>query len=199
MIDPFEVIKETGAEKIFFKAVSEGFLYVIKYHCSNRRDTNSIKRCLDRLDNGLKAKYDSEESFFLPIDDGASPVVSKVLSFSRDTRLKNSVYRQMFSFLDTPLQGVQILSKYIGGTTSRRGKDHLQADLRVKNNGGASKSVSDHNSFMDLTTTPLLEETRNLETPSPSHSFNGVGCNRGNDSIVCERNPVEPSSASVCL
>ncbi len=147
MIDPIVIFQGTGAqaESIFFKAFSNGVLYMIKFNARSRKDLSSIEKYIDQLDNTLKKALATTETSFLSINADRGLAGSKVLSFSRGEIIKNPVYRQLFSFFDTPLQGVQVWRKpeEIEGVTELAGCNQDAAQVEDGSIAGSGSESSD--------------------------------------------------------
>ncbi len=113
MIHPRNLFSATGADLIFYKLVSNGVLYVLKFKGDNEKQHTTVNNHIMQLDETLKLKDGVETTFFLSINDDDSLPGSKVLSFDREGRKSSPLYRQLFGRSDILLPGVNVWSKVI--------------------------------------------------------------------------------------
>ena len=98
----------TGADLIFYKPVTNGTLYVLKFKKDNEKQHSTVNNCITRLDDTLKLNGGKDTLYFLSINNDDSLPGSKVLSFDRDGRKRNPLYMQLFGRKDSLLPGVSV-------------------------------------------------------------------------------------------
>jgi hypothetical protein len=103
----------THADLIYFKPVENGYLYVLKFKDSNGKQHTTMNNYIERLDDTLKLGARTETTFFLSINDDQTLVGSKVLSFDRDGRKENPLYKQLFGAKGLILPHVTVWNKEI--------------------------------------------------------------------------------------
>ena len=108
LIHPRTMFIATGADLIFYKPVTNGVLYVLKFKRENEKQHTTVNNYIMQLDETLKLSCGIDATCFLSINDDDTLPGSKVLSFDRDGRRANPLYRQLFGRRDAILPGVSI-------------------------------------------------------------------------------------------
>ena len=121
----------TGADLIFYKPVTNGFLYVLKFKKENEKKHVTVNNCIIQLDETLKLSSGRDATCFLSINDDDTLPGSKVLSFDREGRRANPLFRQLFDRNEALLPGVTIWNKEIGDVA-----ELSDVDMDVAPSGG---------------------------------------------------------------
>ena len=121
----------TGADLIFYKPVTNGFLYVLKFKKDNEKKHVTVNNCIIQLDETLKLSSGRNTTCFLSINDDNTLPGSKVLSFDREGRKANPLFRQLFDRNEALLPGVTIWNKEIGDVA-----ELSDVDMDVAPSGG---------------------------------------------------------------
>lgn len=103
----------TTADLIYYKPVVDGVIYVLKYTENNGKQHTTVNNHIERLDDTLKLKDQTETTFFVSINDDQTLTGSKVLSFEREGRKENPLYRQLFGKKGALLPRVNVWNKEI--------------------------------------------------------------------------------------
>ena len=116
-INPKTVGNATKANWVYYKPVANGFIFVLKYkHTSTvdcRKQHTTVNNLIERLDTTLKLAARTEVTSFLSINDDPTLKGSKVLSFEKDGRQENPLYRQLFGANGSILPNIQVWDKEI--------------------------------------------------------------------------------------
>jgi hypothetical protein len=98
----------TGADLIFYKPVSNGTMYMLKFKKANEKQHSTVNNCIVKLDDTLKLNGGKDTLYFLSINNDDSLPGSKVLSFDRVGRKRNPLYMQLFGRKGSLLPGVSV-------------------------------------------------------------------------------------------
>ena len=117
----------TKANWVYYKPVANGFIFVLKYkHTSTvdcRKQHSTVNNLIEDLDNTLKLAAMTQTTSFLSINDDHTLKGSKVLSFDKDGRRENPLYRQIFGANDSVLPDVQVWDKEIAAAAELSNDD----------------------------------------------------------------------------
>lgn len=113
----------TFADFIFYKPSANGYTYVLKYKGGNEKQHTTVNNYITQLDDTMKLNERSEGTFFHSINDDHTLPGTKVLSFDRDGRKANPIYRQLFDRKDTVLSGVTCWMKDVEEAEESSGED----------------------------------------------------------------------------
>jgi hypothetical protein len=122
-IRPMNMYAATGADLIFYKPLANGTLYVLKFKKDNEKQHSTVNNCIMRLDDTLKLNGGRDITYFLSINDDDALPGSKVLSFDREGRKADPLYRQLFDGRDSLLPGVSVWNNDIEETAELSGDD----------------------------------------------------------------------------
>jgi hypothetical protein len=103
----------THADWVYYKYVATGVIYVLKFKNLNRKQHTTVNNYIEGLDETLKLAARTETTSFLSINDDQSLAGSKVLSFTREGRKTNHLYRQLFGLDGLKLPQVTVWEKMV--------------------------------------------------------------------------------------
>jgi hypothetical protein len=126
----------TGADLIFYKSVTNGTLYVLKFKKENEKQHTTVNNYIMQLDENLKLSAGRDATYFLSINNDDTLSGSKVLSFDRVGRKSDPLYRQLFGGKNTILAGVSVWKKDIGDAAE------LSEDDALNGSSGEDEEVS---------------------------------------------------------
>jgi hypothetical protein len=107
----------TGADFIFYKPIANGILYLLKFKATNDKQHSTVNKRINKLDQTLMTMNSTTATSFVSINDDDTLPGSKVLSFDREGRKSNPLYRQLFNEKGVMLPGVKVYEKEISQDT----------------------------------------------------------------------------------
>ncbi len=111
----------TGADLIFYKPVTDGTLYALKFKKGNEKQHSTVSNAINLLDETLKLNGGRDSTYFVSINNDDSLPGSKVLSFERGGRKSDPLYRKLFDRTDSILPGVTVWTKEIDDAEGQSG------------------------------------------------------------------------------
>jgi hypothetical protein len=179
LIHPNTFYGATGADCILYKPIDIGVLYLLKFKNGHEKQHSTVNNYIMLLDETLKVKNNTDATSFVSINDNDTLPGSKVLSFGRDGRRSDPLYRQFFNNKDVMLPGVKVWKKEIEGATEQNDVN-LECAL-----GGSSDELEDEligaggsstNGKQRVTKTARNGKQRATEAEhDTSHKFQSLG------------------------
>ncbi len=114
-----------GADLIFYKPVTDGTLYALKFKKGNEKQHSTVSNAINLLDETLKLNGGRDSTYFVSINNDDSLTGSKVLSFERGGRKSDPLYRKLFDRKDSILPGVTVWTNEIGDAAELNGDNAI--------------------------------------------------------------------------
>jgi hypothetical protein len=187
LIHPNTFYGATGADCILYKPIDIGVLYLLKFKNGHEKQHSTVNNYIMLLDETLKVKNNTDATSFVSINDNDTLPGSKVLSFGRDGRRSDPLYRQFFNKKDVMLPGVKVWKKEIEGATEQNDVNATeQNDVNLECAlGGSSDELEDEligaggsstNGKQRVTKTARNGKQRATEAEhDTSHKFQSLG------------------------
>ena len=122
--------------------MDDGVLYVLKYIKTNEKEHKTVHNLIERLDLQLKTRDGTERTFFRSINKD-DPSYPKVLSFGRNERRDDYLYRTLFDERDNVLPGVPVwLKSELEGENGRNESGDLFEEGDCAHSSGKKRAAS---------------------------------------------------------